>query len=134
MSDRQAEVLAANSAFYAAFSAGDVNRMDTIWAEDALVTCTHPGWDVLVGRVHVMASWMGILSGQVTPAKVECHDAQVQIAGDLAVVTCVEHIADARIAATNVFVREDDRWRMTHHHGGQIVQTVTFTPSPDQLN
>lgn len=129
----ESEVLAANEAFYAAFSAGDVNRMDAVWAEGADITCTHPGWDVLVGREHVMASWIAILAGQI-PRKVACEDASAHVTAELAVVTCVEVIGEARIAATNVFVREGQRWRMTHHHGGQIVQRVRFTPSKEDLN
>ncbi len=126
-------MLAANDAFYAAFSAGDVNRMEAVWARRAPVTCTHPGWDVLVGRANVLASWMAILAGQ--PRRdVFCEDATAQVAGELAVVTCVEVIGEARIAATNVFLREDDRWRLTHHHGGQIVQRIAFMPSKEDLN
>src|SRR5215831_12775579 len=60
MSDEDA-ILAANAAYYRAFSAGDVAAMSRIWADDD-VSCVHPGWTPLVGRPAVFESYRSILT------------------------------------------------------------------------
>ena len=59
--DTDAAVLAANAAFYSAFATRDMTAMSELWAAEAPVACTHPGWPVLLGRDDVLASWRGIL-------------------------------------------------------------------------
>lgn len=132
--DDEAEVMFANGAFYAAFAARDVDAMEQLWARIAPVACTHPGWNVLQGREPVMASWRAILTSPNAP-EVECSSAMVHLLGGVAYVTCVEAVSGARLAATNVFVREDGEWRMVHHHAGPIAMPPEQTPTPkDQLN
>src|SRR5260370_19971400 len=64
-------VLAANRAFYRAFSERDAEAMDQIWAPTGAVVCLHPGQAPLHGRVEIMASWRAILSPP-QGAKVRC--------------------------------------------------------------
>ena len=111
------ELLRANRDFYRAFAAGDFVAMDRVWAEHLPLLCTHPGQTLLRGRDRVMASWRGILR---RPANVRCRDANVALLGEVAVVTCVEQFASVELAATNVFVLEQGRWRMLHHQAGLI--------------
>lgn len=117
MSERA--ILDANDAFYAAFSSGDVGAMDAQWARHAAVSCAHPSWDLLIGRRDVMASWLAILSGGA-PTNVRCEDPRAVVSAELGVVTCTESIGEARVFATNVFVKEDGEWRIVHHHGGRV--------------
>jgi len=42
------------------------------------------------------------------------------IQGSTGIVTCVEQIGDAGLAATNLFPMQAGSWRMIHHHGSQI--------------
>jgi ketosteroid isomerase-like protein len=120
-------VRAANEAFYVAFVRGDLAAMDAVWSRDPQVTCTHPGWDVLRGRDEVMASWAAILGNPGRP-RIKASDVHVIVRGDMAMVICHEHVPGARLAATNVFVREGGGWRMLHHHAGMAPEPEAPEP------
>ena len=125
-------VTAANAEFYAAFEAGDVDRMEAVWDADDDVRCVHPGWPMVRGRSRVLRSWSVIMANtsyiQFFLTGIETH-----VDGDLAVVTCEENIltsvADpdgslsesATVIATNVFRRRADRWRLWVHHGSPVL-------------
>ncbi|MFN3231742.1 MAG: nuclear transport factor 2 family protein [Alphaproteobacteria bacterium] len=113
----QETVLSANEAFYDAFAAADMNAMESIWAQEADISCLHPGWPRLTGRDEVLNSWRGILENPNRP-RIECTDATVSIYGDVAVVLCYEQLDNGHLLATNIFVREEGAWRMAHHHAG----------------
>ena len=117
------DIVSANEAFYEAFRGEDLEAMDRLWAQRAPVACVHPGWPPLIGREQVMASWRAIMAGGSPP--VRCGAARVLMLGDVAQVVCEERIGADRVIATNVFVREDGRWVMVHHHGSHLV-----APSP----
>ena len=123
MTDLEADVLAANAAFYQAFATRDVAAMEAIWAVEAPVACTHPAWPVLRGRRDVLRSWRGILENPDAPS-VEHRDAVVHPAGDAAVVLCRELVNGTPLEATNVFVRERGAWRIAHHHASGVAPTV----------
>ena len=112
------EVLTANRAFYAAFAADDAEAMDALWARQVPVACIHPGWDPLRGRKEVMASWRAIFERGSPP--IAYGDATVYVAGDVALVVCYELLPGARLAATNVFVNEQGKWRIAHHHAAAV--------------
>ena len=120
MTDQDA-VLAANLEFYRAFAARDLAAMEALWAEQAAVGCLHPGWAALKGREAVLDSWRGILSNPGAP-RIACYDEEVFLYGDVALVLCEEELEGGTLAASNLFVREDGRWRLAHHHAGQIVR------------
>ena len=131
---RQA-VLQANLAFYEAFAAGDVAAMDQVWARTHLVACIHPGWQVLHGRDQVMASWRAILDNDA-PA-IRCEEAKAFVLDESAFVTCVEHVGDSELVATNIFAREGGLWKMVHHQAGpfsQRVLPVEIVPPKNELN
>jgi ketosteroid isomerase-like protein len=113
------EVLEANDAFYRAFAARDAAAMERVWAERHPVACVHPGWDVLVGREEVLASWRGILGSHGGPS-ISCSLAEAHVLGDTAFVTCREILPGGHLAATNVFVREAGAWKLVHHHASPI--------------
>jgi ketosteroid isomerase-like protein len=117
MSD-DAEVLFANASFYEAFKVESLAAMDALWARRAPVACIHPGWPALVGRARVMASWKAIFESGA-PA-IRCASAEAHVLGDAAFVTCTELLEDGQLVATNLFAREDGRWRMVHHHAGPV--------------
>lgn len=127
MDARALEVLEANEAFYRAFARKDAAAMRRIWAERAPVTCIHPGWDVLAGRDRVLESWAGILGGE--PPDVRCTSAEGHVlSADVAFVTCHEVLEGGRLAATNVFVREDGAWRMVHHQASPMAPGQVRAP------
>lgn len=115
------ELLRANREFYRAFAAGDFVAMDRVWADHQELLCVHPGWELLRGRERVMASWRGILR---RPLSVRARNEVVELLGEVAVIACIEVLPEAELAATNVFVREQGRWRMLHHHAGLIARSL----------
>lgn len=126
MPDREA-VLFANDAFYAAFAAGDIAAMRAVWAEDAPVSCIHPGWAALTTRQDVLKSWQRILR---SPPTIACHAPEVFFHGNTATVLCFEEISGSYLLATNVFVRQDKRWLMVHHHAGVTNATPSDADRP----
>jgi hypothetical protein len=112
--------IAANRAFYAALADGDFDAMDALWATAAPVLCAHPGAAVLHGRHSVMESWRGILT---QPPPIRESSVQVALVRGIAIVSCIEHIGEGSLAASNVFVWEDAAWRLVHHHAGPLDQS-----------
>ncbi len=132
------EVTAMNAGLYEAVEAGDLDRLGTIWADDALaatVSCVHPGWPRLEGRDEVLRSWAVIMAN--TPyIQFFLTDVEVQVTGDVAVLTCAENIltsvgeeddddssrlAGGRVVATKVFRRTPRGWRLWLHHGSPVL-------------
>jgi ketosteroid isomerase-like protein len=123
-------VLDANAAFYAAFAAGDAEAMDALWTRSTEPTCVHPGWDALRGRERVMASWRAIFRNGGPP--IACAGPTVHALGtDAALVLCSELIAGGTLVAVNVFVREQDRFRLVHHQASPAPPRPTPTRRAD---
>jgi ketosteroid isomerase-like protein len=135
MPQHDLEVLDANSAFYRAFSARDLDAMDELWSRRTAVVCVHPGWDVLRGRDEVMDAWRAILTGAGSP-KIGCSHAFAQVHGDVALVLCREHVEGGQLVATNVFVREEGGWRLVHHQASPLATDDEDNAEfdPEQLN
>jgi len=132
-------VLAANAELYAAVEAGDLDRMGLLWAEApyaASVMCVHPGWPSLRGRAEVLRSW-AIIMANTSYIQFFLTDVEVELSGDVAVVTCAENIltslgdddaddgsselAGGKVMATNVFRRVGGDWRLWLHHGSPVL-------------
>jgi ketosteroid isomerase-like protein len=112
-------VLAANEAFHRAFNDKDMAAMERVWASGDDVSCIHPGWNVLQGREPVLDSWRSILSNPEQP-RIVTGGASVSLNGDVAVVVCRELVAGSPLAATNVYVRQAESWKLQHHHSGPV--------------
>lgn len=128
-------VRAANASFYGAFEARDLDAMAEVWERSERARVTHPGWPTLSGWARVAGSWDAIFRN--TPyIQFVLTNEKVEVVGDSAWVTLDENIlqaaegagegqepaplAGARVAATNVFVRAGNRWRMVLHHGSPV--------------
>lgn len=133
--DPQAEaavaVEAANARLYQAFETADVDLMAEVWddVEPDAVTCVHPGWPMLRGRAQVLRSWSAVMAG-TGYIQFFLTDLQVSVQGAAAVVTCTENIltsvtdqppAHPAVAATNIFLRRPDGWRLQVHHGSPVL-------------
>src|SRR5262249_37082488 len=116
-----------------AFAKADADAMARLWAREHVVACIHPGWIALHGRDEVVGSWRAILSSP-EPPKVTASDASAVIIGDAAFVTCIEHIGQAQLAATNVFALERGEWRLVHHHAGPMNSERPQRGSSSPLN
>ena len=126
-------VTAVNAALYEAFETADVDRMAAVWDDldpDAVV-CVHPGWPMLRGRAQVLRSWSAVMAG-TDYVQFFLTDVHVSVEADTAVVTCTENIltsveemglarGNAAVAATNVFRRRGDGWRLQVHHGSPVL-------------
>jgi ketosteroid isomerase-like protein len=125
---------AANAEFYAAFESCDIDRMAAVWDDSDDISCVHPGSAVLRGRSAVLRSW-SVIMANTSYIQFFLTDVDVTVRGDVAVVTCAENILTAieeddgggealahpgRVIATNVFRRNDNRWRMWVHHGSPV--------------
>jgi ketosteroid isomerase-like protein len=128
-------VLRANAMFYRAFTKGDCAAMSELWAERCPVACLHPMSPALLGRAQVLESWRHILRSQ-PQIELRCDRPRVHLFAGVAIVTCYEGNGDrpAHLAATNVFVLEDDRWRMVHHQAGPLSVSIPTEVHPSQVN
>jgi SnoaL-like protein len=117
-------IAVANEIFYNAFASRDLDVMDRMWAKESPVSCIHPGWVPIFGRQGVMESWAAILGNPASP-KIHCADPRVTLAGAIAFIVCFENLSGTLLAATNIFVLEDDEWRLIHHQAG-----ATSEPDP----
>lgn len=128
----RADALEANDAFYRALSNLDLPAMEELWAQHGFVVCVHPGWGPLEGWPTVRQSFEQIFTNtkwiKVVPTSLT-----VEVAGDVAIVTCAENITtahDGEVAvavaqATNVFRREGGAWRLIVHHASPAPVSVT---------
>lgn len=117
MSEEEKAILAANEAFYQAFANNDYATMETLWSSGTDIAVIHPGWSPLHGYRAVMDSWHRLLSAPgVTP--VLCSESRVYIMGQAAFVICTESFDETELVATNIFIRENDGWKLVHHQSG----------------
>ena len=128
MSDTDA-ILAANAAYYRAFSTGDVAAMDQIWADDG-VSCVHPGWTPLIGRAAVVDSYRNILTSPNRVRIAHREDTAI-LTGAEGRVVCIEIVeGTALLAATNFYRRIGGAWRMVHHQASPVAVAVDESERP----
>jgi len=120
----QQTVIAAQQRFYDAHENRDIDAMDQVWEHSGAVACTHPGWPTLHGWNAVRESWRQIFVG---PGRNQfiCTNISVRVEGDVAWSTLDENLVQGAstgtVAATNVFVRRGDAWKMVNHHGSPVM-------------
>jgi ketosteroid isomerase-like protein len=123
-------ILAANRDFYAAFESLDMDKMAEVWLQGSSITCIHPGWARLTGWGPVMKSWEDIFASTFR-VEITITGEHVCSSGDLAWVTCTEHlethgydgVSHGAVEATNVFERREGKWYVVHHHGSPLVRS-----------
>ena len=128
----ESSVLSANAAFYKAFALRDMQAMENIWVKEARPTCIHPGWVPLVGRKQVIKSWRNILDDG-SAASIKCSNACAFIYGDCAYVICQEHLECNVLIATNIFLKEEDTWKIIHHQASPSLNLGNMAPAPKTL-
>ncbi len=124
--DDDEEVKQANQGFYRAFESLNIDNMRGAWATGD-VTCVHPGWPLLKGVERVMDSWKRIFENTAM-MQFTITGAVVRVEGGSAWVMCTENIntlvdgkvAEAKVQATNVFMKIEGRWLVVHHHGSPL--------------
>jgi len=119
----QAAVRSLNRRFYAAFEGRDLDVMSDVWEHSDRVACTHPGWRTLHGWGAVSGSWFALFGGPQHLSFILTNEVVV-VAGDSAWVTVDENLINAEgsatVAALNLFLRHEGRWRLVAHHGSPV--------------
>jgi uncharacterized protein (TIGR02246 family) len=118
----------AEAAFYEALESADLEAMMEVWAEDEEIVCVHPGGPRLAGYEQVRASWAQMFgSGQ--KLKVHLDDLVVLGGMMLSIHSVHENIllpGETRprppVAATNVYLRTGNGWRLLLHHASPVPQ------------
>jgi ketosteroid isomerase-like protein len=131
---RRKDVARANRDFYQALEQLDIERMRALWLDDPTVKCVHPGGELIVGAERIMESWRLIFENTKN-LRFEVMDLQLEVVGDMAWANHVELLHVQRTsggpeqvvllsesAATNLFVRRDEGWKMVLHHASPIAR------------
>ncbi len=116
----------AESAFYSAFEMADISLMQALFA-DQNVSCIHPNAMPIIGRTAVLSSWEKILSSLAEPAfypEVLHRSEEGDEVGNTAIHLVAERIAadhqigteTSLVLATNVYIKQENGWRMMMHH------------------
>jgi ketosteroid isomerase-like protein len=124
-----AQVLDANSRFYAAFEALDIDAVEDCWEKSSRAACVHPGSRWVTGWTAVQASLEGMLSN-IDYIEFEVLDLNVSVEDPVAMVTCVERVSSTAgsgratldVCATNIFVLSSEGWKLVLHHASPIMQ------------
>jgi ketosteroid isomerase-like protein len=130
--DNLRRLLEANSRFYEAFEALDLERMDEVWSQHEAVSCMHPspGWALLKGWEAVRRSWEQLFS-RLRAIRFELSDLRVVLAGEVAWIILTERLSayaydseeeirEATIT-TNLFERAGASYKLLHHHATMLV-------------
>lgn len=107
-----AALLDSNARFYAAFRAGDMPAMGTLWARRTPVAVQHPAGRHTRGRTAVLDSWRRILR---SPPDVCCIVETLLEDDDRWAVICTQRLGHINLRMVNLFCREDEAWRVTYH-------------------
>ncbi|MEO8039926.1 MAG: nuclear transport factor 2 family protein [Betaproteobacteria bacterium] len=113
---------AAETAFYEAFEAADLEAMMAVWVDQPDIVCIHPGGTRLLGAAQIRESWRQIFeSGERLAFRI----AERQAVQDttLAVHNVYEQVSipgqaeePAAVLVTNVYLLTDVGWRLWMHH------------------
>lgn len=124
----EASLIAANAAYYRAFAARDLPAMEKLWADEA-ISCVHPGWPALVGRIAVIGSYRDIFRNSAQEAVAPREECTL-IDGADGRVFCVEAVGGGLLLATNWFRFIDARWRLIHHQASPLAAAPRQAPGP----
>lgn len=110
---KRAALIDTNDDFYRIMRSGDLDAMADLWSLRRLISCTHPGRAMLIGRESVMQSWRGILTNN--PPSIWPGEPTAVITGTSAFVLNIERVGGSELMASNGYVLEDGQWRMINH-------------------
>jgi ketosteroid isomerase-like protein len=126
----------ANERFYRALENDDLKEMAGVWLHVDWVKCVHPDGDLIIGWEEIYQSWEDIFT-RYAHMHVSVTDVEIKVEGDFALVSCHENVelsvdrasvpVSEKIAATNLFQRVDEGWRMVHHHASQVPAAPQIT-------
>ena len=126
--DKEA-VLAANEAFYRAFSDRDLSSMTLLWWQGSTSVCIHPGSLPILGWDEIKASWKSIFQN-TSSLEIDIEIVNAEVDQALAYVVLREIVLQsnqgrkikAQSMATNVFQKMAQKWYLVSHHGSPIMR------------
>ena len=126
--DREA-ILAANQAFYDAFSQRDISIMSRLWWQGSTSLCIHPGGSILIGWEEIRASWESIFNNTES-LEIDLEVVRIESDYSLAYVVVREIVLQssrgrklkAQSTATNIFQKMAQKWYLVSHHGSPIIR------------
>lgn len=125
-----ASSIAAEDAFYEAFSNADLEAMMRVWAYSFDVACIHPSGPRLEGIPAIRRSWQEIFAGGV-PRGIELRGRIVVGSDDFRIHMLEENLSAPGtgftappVLATNVYQRLADGWYIVLHHAGVAPQSL----------
>lgn len=120
------EIRNASEQFYAALNRlmnGDAGSLADIWSHSAAVTTLQSSGGRQIGWDEVRESWEQVAQ-MVSAGRIKLRDQLIQVAGEVAYELGTEQfsmtmagqsiLGERRV--TNVYRREDSRWKVVHHH------------------
>ena len=128
------------AAFYDALQRGDIEKLMACWADEDEIFCIHPGGPRVVGATAIRATFEAMFSDggavRAWPERVR----KIVAVGSVVhnVLERVEVLAPgspatAWVAATNVYHRTAQGWRLVAHHASpgttSEIQEVSDAPS-----
>lgn len=131
--------LEAEAAFYRALAEGDFEALMAVWSEEEEVVCIPPGGPRIIGLAAVRETWRRILADG-SRVRIEVSQAVTSASAMMAMHCVLERLAAdgsgprvATLAATNVYVRGADGWRMVLHHASPVPELSDFGESSPRV-
>lgn len=117
--------------FYEALQTADLERLMSLWVNDELVRCIHPGGPLLVGATAIRASFETLFARgpvAVQPAEVrrlQTDQLVIHQVHERVMVPGPEGLQIAWVMATNAYLKTAEGWRMVLHHAspGQAAES-----------
>jgi translation initiation factor 2A len=108
---------------------GRLADMEAAWGTGDQVQCIHPLSACIAGREQVLASWKSVFGGG--RLRIALEDVRICAGESEAFVTCVEVVdaseEEGRVAATNVFEKQQGAWKMVLHHASPLPRPLKFS-------
>lgn len=131
----------AESAFYHAFEALDLELMARVWGHAEDVACVHPGGDLLQGHAAVMQSWLEIFGSAARPS-IAFRLLRSECSGGISVHLVEETIRPggshetkaSRVLASNLYTNGPDGWHLHQHHASLPLMRRRGTPEGPKLH
>lgn len=134
----------AEIAFYSAFEMLDISLMDSVLA-DKDGCCIHPGGVIVMDHQEILNSWKYIFS-QMEPfslqhevlSKTVTEDRAAHVVAEVITLTDKPGTPTSIVLATNVYIRQENGWRLFHHHasspsGKDMLEKLTLHKAPSSL-
>lgn len=127
----------AETAFYSAFSNLDMDLMRATWLDSPNIYCIHPGGPAQTGTKSVLNHWAYIFQNSRPPEidyRVLSHRQDENLAIHLIEETLGSGPDAARVLATNIYIRDEDGWRILSHHASLPPAEHSEIDKPDQVH